>query len=67
MQFVYADPGPTPSVCLLLDDDNETVVARYEGHRSWRRISRGGRWFRLAGRDMETGEHVYLPDLEDAT
>lgn len=30
--------------------------------RSWLRVERWGRWWRLAGRDRWTGELVMLPD-----
>lgn len=52
-------PDEGPALMLLLEDDG-SEVARYHHFRSFHRIQRYGEWWRLAGRDSETGELVYF-------
>lgn len=61
--YVLGSTGPEegPALMLLCNDDG-TEVARYRHFRSFRRIQRYDEWWRLAGRDRETGELIYLRD-----
>lgn len=61
--LAYALPREGPQRLVLLDADYETVVD-YEAVRSFLRIERDGRWWRLAGQDRATGEMVYLEEVE---
>ena len=54
------DPGPTR---LILMESEGTEIVSYQARRSFRRIERDGRWFRLAGADRATGEMIYLPEV----
>lgn len=47
-------------VSLVLCNEDGTVHYTYQHIRSFRRIERHGEWWRLAGRDSETGEIIYL-------
>lgn len=59
----YAEPNLSGARMILMESDG-TEVARYQCERSFRRIERYGRWFRINGRDRETGETIYLPEIE---
>lgn len=51
---------------VLLDTTGTQEVRAYEGHRSWRRIQYGEKWYRLAGVDRQTGEMCYLDESDVA-
>lgn len=66
----FAEPDFAAAHLVLLENDG-TQVIRYFAPRSFKRIQHrqpgeegDGRMFRLNGRDRETGELVYLPEVE---
>lgn len=62
-KVVYAVPDFQHAKCVLLENDG-LEVKTYECERSWLTIEHDGRVFRLNGRDVQTGEYLYLPDVE---
>lgn len=63
--LIWCEADPDSADRLVLCENDGTVVVDYgSAERSWHRIERGGRWFRLNGRDRETGELIYLPEVE---
>lgn len=54
--------GEGPAMMLLCNEDG-TVHKQYKHVRSFRRIERDGEWWRLQGRDVETGELIYLREV----
>lgn len=62
-QVRYALPDFAHARCVLLESDG-AEVRTYECERSWLTIEHDGRVFRLNGRDVKTGEYIYLPDVD---
>lgn len=59
----YAVPDFQPCDMLFLENDG-SYVAKYSAMRSFQRIERDGRWWRLNGRDLDTGQLIYLPEID---
>lgn len=55
-------PGDVPVVLCLLENDG-ALVRRYGCERSWARMEHDGCWWRLNGRDADTGEFIYLREV----
>lgn len=49
---------------LILIEDDGTTVKIYRSYESFNRLEYQDRWFRLQGRDRDTGELIYLPEVE---
>jgi hypothetical protein len=63
---VEAD-DPYPHQLVLIEGDGTAgEVGRYTCQRTFGRIERDGRMWRLAGQDRQTGEFVYLPEADVA-
>lgn len=60
--LAYALPSEEPCKMVLVEDDGTDIVA-YLCNRSFRKIEREGRMFRLNGHDRTTGELVYVAEV----
>lgn len=60
--LAYALPDFAPARLVLVENDGTEVVS-YDAQRSFRRIERDGRMFRLNGRDRATDEMVYVAEV----
>jgi hypothetical protein len=60
----WVEPDFQPARLVLLESDSTEVIS-YLAPRSFKRIERHGRMFRLNGRDRETGELIYLPEVDE--
>lgn len=58
-----ATPSLSPARMILMESDGTLVKTFNQCERSFRRIQHHDRWFRLNGRDRDTGELVYLPEV----
>lgn len=65
----YVGPGAPAHerADMVLCNEDGTVHVRYILSRPFNRVQRYGEWWRLAGRDRETRELIYLREPEDVT